>query len=100
MKRWVVSIAAVVAAVTVALLGARPSAQGQPATTTPVRTVKFGRRIAGRRYAFAAEARRPSRIVYCTRPTPRLSGPFISVVTGQPASRAASNQASIMGSRF
>jgi hypothetical protein len=34
MKRWMVSFAAV-AAVTIALLGARPSAQGQPAATVP-----------------------------------------------------------------
>jgi DNA-binding beta-propeller fold protein YncE len=35
MKRWMVSFAAVAAALTIALLDTRPSAQGQPAATTP-----------------------------------------------------------------
>ena len=41
-------------------------------TSARVSTVRFGRRIAGRRYATAALQRRPSRMVFWFRPMPSL----------------------------
>ncbi len=63
-------------------------------TVASVRTSRFGRFIAGRRKAFAADTRTPRRWLTSKRPLPSLSPRLKSSVGGMPHSSAAAWNAS------
>ena len=62
-----------------------------------MRTVKLGRRLAGRKYASAALCRNPRRWVTGTRENPVLSGPFSSSRRRIPSSAQAARNANVVG---
>src|SRR5260370_38404913 len=69
-------------------------------TRVPVWTVRFGRDMAGCRYAAAAEQRRPFRWVSWYQPTPSWRGPLKSSLALAPCSCAAAMNASQAGDLY